>query len=126
MQLHIISIRLSKQLCYLCAGELGVPKALVTNAPRSNISVLLAALDLEQFFPPERQVFGDECPRGKPHPDPYLRGLELFNAHPLDTLAFEDSAVGKQVVCCCRHTLHESLLFQGCSPPYRRAFHRLA
>ena len=76
------------------AGELGVPKALVTNAPRSNISVLLTALDLAQFFPPERQVFGDECARGKPHPDPYLRGLELFSVHPRDALALEDSAVG--------------------------------
>jgi hypothetical protein len=41
-----------------------------------------------------QQVLGDECSHGKPHPEPYLQGLKLLQAHADDTIAFEDSPAG--------------------------------
>jgi HAD superfamily hydrolase (TIGR01509 family) len=40
------------------------------------------------------QVLGDECKRAKPHPEPYLRGLEICKVEACDALAFEDSRPG--------------------------------
>jgi HAD superfamily hydrolase (TIGR01509 family) len=36
----------------------------------------------------------EDYPRAKPHPDPYLKGLELFKTHPDNTLVVEDSQRG--------------------------------
>lgn len=36
----------------------------------------------------------EDYPRAKPHPDPYLKGLQLFNAHPDDAIVIEDSQRG--------------------------------
>jgi len=36
----------------------------------------------------------EDYPRAKPHPDPYLKGLELFNAHPDNAIVVEDSQRG--------------------------------
>lgn len=39
-------------------------------------------------------VLGEECERAKPHPDPYLRGLELLGLAPHEALVIEDSPAG--------------------------------
>lgn len=36
----------------------------------------------------------EDYPRAKPHPDPYLKGLELFNAHAGEAIVVEDSQRG--------------------------------
>jgi len=36
----------------------------------------------------------EDYPRSKPHPDPYLKGLELFNAKKEETIIIEDSERG--------------------------------
>lgn len=36
----------------------------------------------------------EDYPRAKPHPDPYLKGLQLFNAHPQEAIVIEDSQRG--------------------------------
>jgi HAD superfamily hydrolase (TIGR01509 family) len=36
----------------------------------------------------------EDYPRSKPHPDPYLKGLELFGAKPHEAIVVEDSARG--------------------------------
>ncbi len=36
----------------------------------------------------------EDYPRAKPHPDPYLKGLQLFNAHPKESIVVEDSQRG--------------------------------
>jgi beta-phosphoglucomutase-like phosphatase (HAD superfamily) len=55
---------------------------------------MLRGLRLEPFF--EALVLGEECARAKPHPDPYLRGLELIGlaGSPRDAIAVEDSPAG--------------------------------
>lgn len=72
-------------------GELadrGVPQALVTMSYRSIATPVLAHLPFQAV------VTGDEVPRGKPHPEPYLRAAELLGVDARDCLAVEDSATG--------------------------------
>ncbi|KIZ05035.1 hypothetical protein MNEG_2922 [Monoraphidium neglectum] len=70
----------------------GVRMAAVTNAPRANTELMLAALGLDKEF--EVIVLGEECARAKPHPDPYLRAMELIGVAPEESLVIEDSPAG--------------------------------
>ncbi|BBK31935.1 beta-phosphoglucomutase [Stella humosa] len=74
------------------AGRHGIRVGVVTNAPRANAELMLAALGLGDRFPV--LVIGDELARGKPDPLPYLTGLERLGSTPERALAFEDSRSG--------------------------------
>lgn len=69
----------------------GVPMALVTNTRRALTERALETIGRGYFV---ASVCGDEVPRGKPHPDPYLRGAELLGLAPGQCLAIEDSVTG--------------------------------
>ena len=66
--------------------------ALVTNAPRDNVPVTLAALGLEDHF--DEQILADDVGVGKPDPAPYIAALERFDLNPEEAVAFEDSLSG--------------------------------
>lgn len=66
--------------------------ALVTNAPRKNVTHMLTAIGAADLF--GTIVYGDEMARPKPDPEPYLRGLDRLGAVAADALAFEDSIPG--------------------------------
>lgn len=68
----------------------GVPQALVSNSWRHLMNTALAELGT-RF---DVTVAGDEVPRPKPEPDPYLRACELLNAEPGFTVVLEDSPTG--------------------------------
>jgi HAD superfamily hydrolase (TIGR01509 family) len=72
----------------------GIKTAVVTNAPRANAEMMLAALGLDDRFPV--LVLGDELARGKPDPLPYLTALERLGARAGAALAVEDSRSGVQ------------------------------
>ena len=74
------------------ADAQGLRCAVVTNAPRANAAVMLAALGLSRRLP--IQIIGHELARAKPDPLPYLTGLELTGAEAAHSLAFEDSLSG--------------------------------
>lgn len=74
------------------AAAEGVATAVVTNAPRVNAEVMLEAIGLQGRF--GVIVTGEECARGKPHPDPYLTAMRLLDAAPGCCVAFEDSPSG--------------------------------
>jgi len=74
------------------AASLGLRTAVVTNAPRENAVMMLAALGLATRFPV--LVIGDELPRGKPDPLPYRTALERLGSVPARAFAFEDSRSG--------------------------------
>lgn len=74
------------------AGRRNLPTAVVTNAPRANATLMLTAIGLADRF--DALVIGDELAQGKPHPLPYLTGLEKLGAAPDMALAFEDSVNG--------------------------------
>lgn len=74
------------------ADAAGLPMAAVTNAPRLNAVLMLDALGIRERF--KAIVIGEELPRSKPHPLPYLEGLRLIGAKAEYSVAFEDSRAG--------------------------------
>lgn len=72
--------------------ERGLKRAAVTNAPRDNAELIVSILGLTEFF--QAVVIGSECEHAKPHPAPYLKGLELLKASKEHTFIFEDSPSG--------------------------------
>lgn len=74
------------------AAEGKVAIALVTNAPRDNVTHLLDALSLTSRFP--MVISGEETARAKPDPLPYLTALEQLGVEASQAIAFEDSVPG--------------------------------
>uniref|UniRef100_A0A7N0V0Y5 Haloacid dehalogenase-like hydrolase domain-containing protein Sgpp n=1 Tax=Kalanchoe fedtschenkoi TaxID=63787 RepID=A0A7N0V0Y5_KALFE len=70
----------------------GLKRAAVTNAPRPNAELMISLLGLTEFF--DAVIIGDECEHAKPHPDPYLKALEVLNVSKDHTFIFEDSVSG--------------------------------
>ncbi|XP_057977415.1 haloacid dehalogenase-like hydrolase domain-containing protein Sgpp [Malania oleifera] len=70
----------------------GLKRAAVTNAPRDNAELMISILGLSDFF--EAVILGDDCPHAKPHPDPYLKALEVLKTSKDHTFIFEDSVSG--------------------------------
>jgi HAD superfamily hydrolase (TIGR01509 family) len=71
--------------------EAGIPTALVTNTGRYLTEMALQQIGRENFAV---TVCGDEVPRGKPAPDPYLRAAELLGVPAGECVAVEDSPTG--------------------------------
>jgi beta-phosphoglucomutase len=71
-----------------------IAQAVVTNAPRANAVAMLRGLGWEERF--DALVIGDELPRPKPDPLPYLTALRLLDAPASHAIAFEDSPSGLQ------------------------------
>ena len=69
----------------------GVPLALVTMSWRPLADAVVGALPAGTF---DAVVTGDSVSRGKPFPDPYLRGAELLGVDPTCCVAIEDSSTG--------------------------------
>lgn len=74
------------------AEAAGIPCGVVTNAPRLNADLVLKALGLDRRF--GVLVIGPELAEAKPHPLPYLRGLEALGGTAERSVAFEDSPSG--------------------------------
>jgi HAD superfamily hydrolase (TIGR01509 family) len=103
-------------------------RAAVTNAPRDNTLMMLWALGLGDYF--EAVVLGEECERAKPHPDPYLKGLQLLGLQPHEVIVIEDSPAGAhralRVVGSRLPRLHKSRGYWVTPPPpTQRATFRL-
>jgi HAD superfamily hydrolase (TIGR01509 family) len=74
------------------ARRAGLGLAIVTNAPRENVGLLLAPLGGEGAF--DTVVLGDELEHGKPHPLPYLTALDRLGVSANNACGFEDSISG--------------------------------
>jgi HAD superfamily hydrolase (TIGR01509 family) len=70
----------------------GTPIGVVTNAPRLNAEQELKGIGFADRF--ATLVIGDELEYSKPHPMPYLKGLEDLGGTARRSLAFEDSLSG--------------------------------
>ncbi|MFK0254610.1 HAD family hydrolase [Streptomyces sp. NPDC090445] len=68
-----------------------VPTALVSASHRRVIDRILHSLGADRFA---MTVAGDEVPRTKPHPDPYLLAARTLGAHPARCAVIEDTATG--------------------------------
>jgi beta-phosphoglucomutase len=74
------------------ARDRGIPCGVVTNAPRENAMLMLGVCQLAERF--DATVFGEELSHPKPHPMPYLVGLDKLGGRADRALAFEDSLSG--------------------------------
>lgn len=70
----------------------GVACALVTNGPRANVEHTLKVLGLADSF--DTLVLGEDLPRAKPDPLPYLEALQRLGVAAENAMAFEDSQPG--------------------------------
>ncbi len=99
----------------------GMRLALATSAPELNIELGLQKLKLENTF--EHIVGKVDVTHGKPHPEVYLRSLELLGMAAENCVVFEDSkagiqsarAAGIQVVGIASGHSKEDLLEEGVS-----------
>jgi HAD superfamily hydrolase (TIGR01509 family) len=67
--------------------------AIVTGSYREELEMVMAAAGLsDRHF--GAIVCGEDCTRGKPHPDGYLRALEVLAVPREEALVFEDSRPG--------------------------------
>ena len=69
-----------------------VPTAIVSGAALAEILPVVRAAGLDSAF--AAIVSADAVTRGKPHPEGYLRALELLGAPAAETVAFEDTESG--------------------------------
>ncbi len=76
------------------ADSVGLCYAAVTNAPRENAELVLRTLKATERF--AAIILSDDLPHAKPHPLPYLTGLQRLNGDATRSVAFEDSKAGVQ------------------------------
>lgn len=50
--------------------------------------------DYPEAFPPERRVTGHDVTHGKPHPEPFLKGMSLAGVHPENSIAIDNAPLG--------------------------------
>ena len=72
--------------------ERGMSIALVTNAPKENVFVVLDILGLDDTFEPV--ILAEEIGVSKPDPASYQAALEALNVSAGEAVAFEDSPSG--------------------------------
>ncbi|MFF1541355.1 HAD family hydrolase [Microbacterium sp. NPDC058269] len=69
----------------------GIRLALVTSSTRRWVDAVAQSVCLGPF---DVVVTADDVQQTKPHPEPYLRAIDLLDVDPGSCLVFEDSAVG--------------------------------
>ncbi len=91
---------------YLKAKELAIPNVIevlkelskkykmgiVTTSRRVDFELIHKGRGITDFM--DFVLCVEDYPRAKPYPDPYLKGLELFNANKSEALVIEDSERG--------------------------------
>lgn len=74
------------------AGAAGLSLAVVSNAPRDNITAVLDIFAMADRF--DCLVSGEELARGKPDPLPYRTALAALDVAPTQAVVFEDAVPG--------------------------------
>jgi beta-phosphoglucomutase len=73
-------------------AEQGVPKAVVTSAPRANLDLILDTLDLRGSF--EALVAEEDARNGKPDPEGFLVAASRVGTGPARCVVVEDAPAG--------------------------------
>jgi beta-phosphoglucomutase len=72
----------------------GIPMALASCGSTARVHHLLSRLGLREYF--TAVVTGDEVMFGKPDPEIFHKAAGQMHAHPVESIAFEDSVSGVQ------------------------------
>lgn len=72
--------------------ERGFKIAIVSSTIRAHLDAALSRLGLSSY--PDIVIGGDMVVNHKPHPEPYLKALEMLDAAASSAIVFEDSPVG--------------------------------
>jgi beta-phosphoglucomutase len=72
--------------------ENGVKLALITGSNPGSVAQVLAEAGLSDAF--DAVVTGDDTPRGKPYPDPYLEGMKRLGVPPESCVVVENAPLG--------------------------------
>ena len=73
--------------------KMGLTTVLVTGSAQGSLLDNINE-DYPGFFPRERMVTARDVKNGKPHPEPYLRGLEKAGATPSQAIVIENAPLG--------------------------------
>lgn len=73
--------------------ERGIVTVLVTGSAQNSLLSRLET-DYPGAFPPERRVTALDVTHGKPHPEPYLRGLEKAGVEAGEAVVIENAPLG--------------------------------
>ncbi len=73
-------------------ADAGLRLAVASSAPRENIDLIVEASGLDALM--HATVSGEECARGKPHPDCFLKAASLINVDPARAAVVEDAVHG--------------------------------
>lgn len=71
----------------------GVITVLVTGSGQNSLLSRLET-DFPGAFPPERRITSASVTHGKPHPEPYLKGLALSGAEASQAMVFDNAPLG--------------------------------
>jgi HAD superfamily hydrolase (TIGR01509 family) len=86
-----VALRPGVETLVAALAEHGVPMGIVTSSVREHLDVVLDFLPSRAF---SVTVTADDVDRLKPHPDPYLRAVELLEVRASRTVVLEDSPAG--------------------------------
>ena len=67
---------------------------IVTASDQMNVDFYFEYLQLGRWFDKDKVIFSDGTIRPKPHPDMFLRAMEVLRVNPEETIIFEDSDTG--------------------------------
>lgn len=73
--------------------EKGLTTVLVTGSAQSSLLDGIEK-DYPGYFPKERRVTALDVEHGKPHPEPYLRGIEKAGVKPEEAIVIENAPLG--------------------------------
>lgn len=73
--------------------EAGMITVLVTGSGQNSLLHRLEE-DFPGAFPENRRVTAYNVTHGKPHPEPYLRGMEMAGVTPSEAIAFDNAPLG--------------------------------
>lgn len=74
----------------------GIPCAVATAAPASNLAFYRERFGLDRWFPEDRIVYADGTLPGKPHPAIFNRALERLEIPASSAIIVEDAVLGVQ------------------------------
>ena len=73
--------------------DMGLTTVLVTGSAQSTLLDGIET-DYPGYFPKERRVTALDVEHGKPHPEPYLKGLEKAGVKPEEAIVIENAPLG--------------------------------